>query len=91
MVPLVIGGSRRLLRDQQWMFRRSAITVRALPAITSDAQGFSAAVRLRDAVRAAMLEETTEPDLAVPRVTGEASARRDDDGILPLDLECIEE
>ena len=71
VVPLVITGSRRLLRDDQWMFRPSAVRVRLLPPELPDGAGFSAAVRLRDAVRSRMLESLDEPDLAMTRAVGE--------------------
>jgi len=71
VVPLVVSGSRKLLRDKQWLFRPSAIAVRALPPVSSRAEGFSAAVRLRDEVRSQMLETLTEPDLAVAPLVGE--------------------
>jgi 1-acyl-sn-glycerol-3-phosphate acyltransferase len=75
IVPVVIRGSRKLLRDAQWQFRPSAITVEILPAVHPQGEGFSAAVSLRDEVRERMLAVLPEPDLAVARDPGEAPIR----------------
>ncbi|HVT58380.1 MAG TPA: AMP-binding protein [Thermoanaerobaculia bacterium] len=63
VVPAVIRGSRTVLRDEAWLFRRGAVEVTLAPAQRPDGADWSAALRLRDAVRAAILERCGEPGL----------------------------
>jgi 1-acyl-sn-glycerol-3-phosphate acyltransferase len=64
IVPAVLRGSRHVFRDDAAIFRRGPIELEALPAIRPDGDDWQAALRLRDRVRAAMLESYGEPDLA---------------------------
>ncbi len=66
IVPVALKGTRRLLRDEQWWFRRSSIVVRVLPPITASGSGFTAAVALRDATRESLLGACDEADLLGP-------------------------
>ena len=68
VVPVVIGGTRSALRGGQWFPRASRIGVHVGKAMRADGNDFSAAVRLRDAVRAKMLALCGEPDLALEKL-----------------------
>ena len=68
VVPIVISGTRSALRGGQWFPRPSNISVHIGKAVRADGSDFSAAVRLRDAVRARMLALCGEPDLALEKV-----------------------
>jgi 1-acyl-sn-glycerol-3-phosphate acyltransferase len=63
VVPIVISGTRSALRGGQWFPRASKIGVHIGKAMQADGRDFSAAIRLRDAVRAKMLALCGEPDL----------------------------
>jgi 1-acyl-sn-glycerol-3-phosphate acyltransferase len=67
VVPIVISGTRSALRGGQWFPRPSNISVHIGKAVRADGSDFSAAVRLRDAVRVRMLALSGEPDLALER------------------------
>ncbi|MGI9333002.1 MAG: 1-acyl-sn-glycerol-3-phosphate acyltransferase, partial [Gammaproteobacteria bacterium] len=66
IVPVVLRGTRSILRGDVLFPRRGSIRVRILepvaPAVNDDAWG--AAVDLRERVRSVMLEQLGEPDLA---------------------------
>ena len=66
--PVTILGTRSLLRSGQWMPRAGRIAVRIGKPMHADGDDFSTATRLRDKVRAWMLDTTGEPDLAGERV-----------------------
>jgi 1-acyl-sn-glycerol-3-phosphate acyltransferase len=68
VMPIVISGTRSALRGGQWFPRPSNISVHIGKAVRADGSGFSAAARLRDAVRARMLALCREPDLALEKV-----------------------
>jgi 1-acyl-sn-glycerol-3-phosphate acyltransferase len=68
VVPIVISGTRSALRGGQWFPRPSTIVVHIGKAVRADGSDFSAAIRLRDAVRARMLALCGEPDLALEKV-----------------------
>ena len=68
VVPIVISGTRSAFRGGQWFPRPSQISVHIGKAVRADGSDFSAAVRLRDAVRARMLVFCGEPDLALEKV-----------------------
>jgi 1-acyl-sn-glycerol-3-phosphate acyltransferase len=61
VVPVALSGSRSVLRDL--FFRRGEVRVTVLPAVAPDGGDWAAAVRLRDAVRAAILPHCGEPAL----------------------------
>ena len=73
VVPVVITGTRSVLRGGQWFPRHGEIGVHIGEALQAEGDDFSAAVRLRDAVRARMLALCGEPDLAVEKVSLEAT------------------
>jgi 1-acyl-sn-glycerol-3-phosphate acyltransferase len=67
VVPIVISGTRSALRGGQWFPRPSNLSVHIAKAMRAGGSDFSAAVRLRDAVRARMLALCGEPDLALEK------------------------
>jgi 1-acyl-sn-glycerol-3-phosphate acyltransferase len=64
VVPVALRGVRSVLRDGTWYLRRSAVSVVIGAPISPKAADWSAAVELRDAVRAEILRHCGEPDLA---------------------------
>ncbi len=61
-VPLSLRGTRSILRGDQWFPRRGSVSVHIGNRIIPDGPDFSAAIRLRDGVRAAILANCGEPD-----------------------------
>jgi 1-acyl-sn-glycerol-3-phosphate acyltransferase len=61
VVPVALSGSRSVLREL--FFRRGEVHVTLLPEIAPDGSDWPAAVRQRDAVRAAILPHCGEPAL----------------------------
>jgi 1-acyl-sn-glycerol-3-phosphate acyltransferase len=64
VIPVTISGTRSILRAGQWFPRRGSITVTLDQAVAPTGSDFTAALRLRDAVRANILANVGEPDLA---------------------------
>jgi len=64
VVPVALRGVRSVLRDGTWYLRRAPITVTIGAAIAPDGADWAAAVKLRDAVRAQILQACGEPDVA---------------------------
>jgi 1-acyl-sn-glycerol-3-phosphate acyltransferase len=64
VVPVVLRGTRSVLRAQRWLPIRGAVAVDVLPALAADGRDWSAAVALCDRVRAIVLRHCEEPDLA---------------------------
>jgi 1-acyl-sn-glycerol-3-phosphate acyltransferase len=62
-VPVTIRGTRSALRDGQWLFHRSRISVTFSPPIAPSGSDWDAAIHLRDATRAEILRLVAEPDL----------------------------
>jgi len=63
-VPVAIRGSRAVLRAEHWLPRPGGISVTVSPPILPEGSDWAAAVRLRDATRAAILRHCGESDLA---------------------------
>ena len=63
VVPVTIRGTRSMLRAGSWFPRRGRLEVIVELAIAPDGEDWAAAVRLRDAARAAILRHCGEPDL----------------------------
>jgi len=63
VVPVALRGTRSVLRDGQWLPRRSLIQIVVLPPLAPDGDDWAAAVRLRERTRAAILGACGEPDL----------------------------
>jgi 1-acyl-sn-glycerol-3-phosphate acyltransferase len=64
LVPVGITGTRSILRAGQWFPRRGEVSVTIGTPILPQGSDWTAAIALRDAVRAQMLEYCHEPDLA---------------------------
>jgi acyl carrier protein len=64
VVPVAIRGARSVLRDGTWFPRRAPVSATFSQPITANGEGWSAAVQLRDRVRAEVLRHCGEPDLA---------------------------
>ncbi len=64
LVPVTIRGSRSLLRAGSLFPRRVAIRVIVSPPILPQGSDWTAAMKLRDAARVALLTHLGEPDLA---------------------------
>jgi 1-acyl-sn-glycerol-3-phosphate acyltransferase len=63
VVPVALRGTRSVMRSDHWFPRRGAVQVTVSPPIMPDGDDFAAALRLRDATRARILEFCGEPDL----------------------------
>ena len=68
VVPITIRGTRSILRGGAWFPRRGDLVVNIGDPLDAKGRDFSAAVKLRDNVRAVMLKASGEPDLAHERV-----------------------
>lgn len=64
VVPVIIRGTRSILRGDNWLPCRGEITVGIGMPVMPDGSDWSAAIRLRDKVRGEMLRQCGEPDLA---------------------------
>jgi len=64
VVPVTVRGTRSALRDGQWLFRHSRISVTFSPPIVPGGSDWNAAIQLRDAARAEILRLCGEPDLS---------------------------
>ncbi|MGH8066905.1 MAG: 1-acyl-sn-glycerol-3-phosphate acyltransferase, partial [Candidatus Entotheonellia bacterium] len=73
VVPMGISGTRSILRSGQWFPRRGTASVTIGPPIMPQGTDWTAAIALRDAARARMVEYCGEPDLAAEFTTGPAS------------------
>jgi 1-acyl-sn-glycerol-3-phosphate acyltransferase len=64
VVPVILRGTRTLLRDGQWFPRRSDLQIDVAPPQRAEGSDWKDAVALRDAVRNVILERCKEPDLS---------------------------
>jgi 1-acyl-sn-glycerol-3-phosphate acyltransferase len=64
VVPVALRGVRSVLRDGTWYARRAPIAVTFGAPVAPDGDDWGAALRLRDRVRAEILQHCGEPDLA---------------------------
>lgn len=64
VVPVVIQGTRNVLRGDSWFPRRGKVTVQFLPPCTPNGTGWPEAIALRDEVRRKILSRVHEPDLS---------------------------
>ena len=62
VIPVALRGTRHILRDEHWLPKRGSVHVKILPLISPQGSGFSEAIRLRNAARAAILPHCGEPD-----------------------------
>ena len=63
VTPVVLAGTREILRDESWLPRRGPVRVSVGAPIAPAGEGWQAALQLRDSTRAAILRECGEPDL----------------------------
>ncbi|TAN50036.1 MAG: acyl-phosphate glycerol 3-phosphate acyltransferase, partial [Betaproteobacteria bacterium] len=75
VVPVALRGVRSALRDGTWYLRRAAVAVTVGEPILPAGADWSAAVELRDAVRAVILKHCGEPDLAPAGARGGDSGK----------------
>ncbi len=64
VVPVIIQGTRNILRGGSWFPRRGRVQVTALPPCQPAGTDWQCAIELRDRVRREMLQRLGEPDLA---------------------------
>ena len=64
VLPVVLRGTRSILRDGHWLPRRGRVALTLLAPIAPEGKGWAAAVKLRDLARAEMLRWVGEPDMA---------------------------
>jgi 1-acyl-sn-glycerol-3-phosphate acyltransferase len=64
LVPVVIRGTRSILRAGSWFPRRGAVKVTICETIMPKGSDWAAAIELRDATRSEMLRHCGEPDLS---------------------------
>ncbi|MBS3935531.1 MAG: 1-acyl-sn-glycerol-3-phosphate acyltransferase, partial [Sulfuritalea sp.] len=63
VVPVALAGTRAVLRAERWLPRPGPVAVGVAAPIVPDGQDWHAAVRLRNAARAAILPDCGETDL----------------------------
>jgi 1-acyl-sn-glycerol-3-phosphate acyltransferase len=63
VTPVVLAGTREVLREGSWLPRRAALRVTICAPIPVSGEGWQAALQLRDATRVAILAHCGEPDL----------------------------
>ncbi|OHC66513.1 MAG: acyl-phosphate glycerol 3-phosphate acyltransferase [Rhodocyclales bacterium GWA2_65_19] len=66
VTPVILSGTRELLRDQSWLPRRTEVRITICAPINPVGSGWQAALQLRDATRAAILRLCGESDLDGP-------------------------
>jgi len=64
VVPVTLRGTRSILREGQWLFRRGRVSVTLSPPLAPKGADWNAAIQLRDAARAEILRLCGEPDLS---------------------------
>jgi 1-acyl-sn-glycerol-3-phosphate acyltransferase len=65
VVPVALRGTRDVLPDGTWLFRRSPLAVVIGAPLTPDGTGWPEFVRLRDLARAEIARHVGEPDSEV--------------------------
>ncbi len=64
VLPVTLHGTRSVLRAGQWFPRRGGVRIAIASALRPEGGDFAAAVRLREAARARILDACGEPDMA---------------------------
>ncbi|MCK5479631.1 MAG: AMP-binding protein [Gammaproteobacteria bacterium] len=67
VVPVTIRGTRSILRANSWFPHAGTVSVLVGEPVMPEGTDWAAAVKLRDATRAAILHHLGEPDLALER------------------------
>ena len=70
VVPVTLRGTRSILREGQWLFRRGRIGVTLSEPIEPSGVDWNAALGLRDRTRAEILRLCGEPDLGEETALG---------------------
>jgi 1-acyl-sn-glycerol-3-phosphate acyltransferase len=70
VVPVTLRGTRSVLREGQWLFRRGSISVTLGEPLEPAGTDWSAAIDLRDRSRAEILRQCAEPDLGEETALG---------------------
>jgi acyl carrier protein len=63
VTPVVLRGTREILRDGSWLPRRGTVEVTFCEPVAASGEGWQAALQLRDATRREILQHCGEPDL----------------------------
>jgi 1-acyl-sn-glycerol-3-phosphate acyltransferase len=63
LLPVVLRGTRSALREGQWLFRRTMISVTFCAPIVPRGADWNAAIEARERARAEILRLCGEPDL----------------------------
>lgn len=63
VTPVVLAGTREILRDESWLPRRGTVQLTFREPIVATGEGWQAALQLRDATRREILKYCGEPDL----------------------------
>ncbi len=74
VAPVALRGVRSVLRDGTWYARRAAVVVTVCAPIAPDGTDWAATLRLRDRVRAEILQHCGEPDLAPAAKSDDAAS-----------------
>ncbi len=67
VLPVIIRGTRSILRANSWFPRAGAVSVLVGEPVLPAGTDWAAAVKLRDAARAAILQQIAEPDLSLEK------------------------
>jgi acyl carrier protein len=63
VTPVVLAGTREILRDESWLPRRGAVQLAFCAPVVATGEDWQAALQLRDATRREILKHCGEPDL----------------------------
>ena len=63
VTPVVLAGTREVLRDESWLPRRAVLRVTICAPVAASGEGWQAALQLRDATRAEILAHCGEADM----------------------------
>jgi len=64
LVPIIIRGTRSILRGDSWFPHRGSVHIRVEAPIMPEGSDWPSAIQLRDDARQAILQHLAEPDLA---------------------------
>ena len=64
VVPVTIRGTRSILHPGHWFPRQGAVSITIIPGLKEDGTDWDAAIRLKDAARAEILQHCGEPDMS---------------------------
>jgi 1-acyl-sn-glycerol-3-phosphate acyltransferase len=67
VVPVAIRGTRSILRAGSWFPHAGTVSVLVGEPVMPEGRDWDAVIKLRNAVRTAILHQTAEPDLAMEK------------------------